>query len=547
MLANVLEFTRAIFDGLDPKTFQRRFLEGLLSVQNVERGSIWVKRGDCVACIEAAGEQSERILGMEIPLDQPSVAGWVIANARMTVAEPTRDPRHFKEPELGLSAKSTLILCYPLTLKDGTVYGAVELIDTTARGSRLNLRKDYLDLLEHLVAVGSIALGQALAFDLKERECKGLKTALERFKGLPPIVGGSPAVMEAMKKVQAYARTDFPVLITGESGTGKELFAQAIHQSSARRDKPFFVQNCSAIPDTLLESELFGYKKGAFTGADRDKTGLFEAAEGGTVFLDEIGDMAPPLQAKILRLIQNSEVKPLGGASVKNVDVRVISATNKDLGVAIATGEFREDLFYRLNVLPLRLPPLRERPEDVGELLDYFVKRDCLRMGMPAKRLSALARRLLMGYAWPGNIREMENLVKYALTVVEGDVIEEGDLPAHVTGGSLARMAAEGLTSAPGEGSGRMTGVDLLRGAGEGPGQVRGESPAGRAAAVGAPFAGARNTPPITDMTWDDMERAYATELLARTRYNVTKAAKRAGLHRSTFDSRLKRLGIVKE
>ncbi|WP_243359384.1 sigma-54-dependent Fis family transcriptional regulator [Fundidesulfovibrio terrae] len=502
MLETVLAFTRALFEDLDPKTFQRRFLDGLLAIQNVERGSLWVRRNGVIACIEAAGEESERILGVELPADKPSVVGWVMDNARMTIAEPGKDPRHYKAMEDGLAAKSTLILCYPLILRDGTVYGAVELIDTAARGGRLNLRKDYLELLEYLVAVGSVALGQALAFESKERECRGLKNALERFKGQPPIVGHSSAVREAMKKVYSYARTDFPVLITGESGTGKELFAQAIHQASPRKDKPFFVQNCSAIPETLLESELFGYRKGAFTGADRDKTGLFEAAEGGTVFLDEIGDMAPPLQAKILRLIQNSEVKPLGGAATRTVDVRIISATNKDLPKAIEDGEFREDLFYRLNVLPLALPPLRERSEDVPELLDYFIKRDCLRLGLGAKRLSAQASARLSGYSWRGNIREMENLVKYILTVVEGELIEERDLPGHITGD--AGSAARG---------------------GEGVGQDASE---------------------LCAMTWDELERRYTLDILEKYRWNVTRAAKHAGVNRSTFDSRLKKLGISK-
>jgi len=498
MLAKVLEFTRAIFEEMTPAAFQKRFLEALLAVQNVERGSLWVKRGEVIVCIEAAGEQSEQILGVEIPSDRASVVGWVIDNARMTIAEPAKDPRHFKDLEQGLSEKSTLILCYPLILRDGSVYGALELIDTSAQGSRLNLRKDFLEVLQHLVGVGSIALGQALAFDSKERECRGLKTALERFKGAPPIVGQSPAVREAMKKVHSYARTDFPVLITGESGTGKELFAQAIHQASARRDKPFVVQNCSAIPETLLESELFGYRKGAFTGADRDKTGLFEAASGGTVFLDEIGDMAPSLQAKILRLIQSSEIKPLGGAATRTVDVRIISATNKNLQQAMEEGEFREDLFYRLNVLPLHLPPLRERREDLGELLDYFLKADCRRLGIPAKRPTSRARTLLLDYAWPGNIREMENMVKYILTVVEGEVVEPADLPGHI--------------AAPGR----------LQSAGE-------SEPAD-----------------LAGLTWDEMERVYAMQLLERHRWNISKAALQAGLNRSTFDSRLKKLGIAK-
>ena len=519
MLEKILAFTRALFEELDSKTFQGRFLEALLAAQNVERGSLWVRREGRIECIEALGEQSEGILGRVIPAGTPSVVGWVIDNARMTIAEPSKDPRHYKGFEQSLASKSTLILCYPLVLSDGRVFGAVELIDTTAQGSRLNLRKDYLELLEYLVAVGAIALGQALALESKERECRVLKSALERFKGQPPIVGGSRAVQEAMKKVRAYARTDFPVLITGESGTGKELFAQAIHQASARRGKPFMAQNCSAIPETLLESELFGYKKGAFTGADRDKVGLFEAAQGGTVFLDEIGDMAPSLQAKILRLVQNGELRPLGGAAARLVDVRIIAATNKDLAKAIADNQFREDLFYRLNVLPLVLPALRERPGDIPELLDYFLKRDCLRLGIPARQFSAAARKTLCSYSWKGNIREMENMVKYILTVAESSVVEESDLPAQLRGQ-------------------------------EGGAEVRLAPSAPRAASPGAPDAPgdarASLAAEVSSMTWEALERAYALELLEKNRWSISKAARQAGVNRSTFDSRLKKLGIAK-
>ncbi len=522
MLSQILEFTQAIFEELDPAAFQKRFLEALLRIQNVDRGSLWVKRNGVIACIEAAGEQSDAVLGLEIPAGQSSVVGWVMDNAAMTVAEPMKDPRHFKEMEAGLASKSTLILCYPLLLSDGTVYGAVELIDTHARGSRLNLRKDYLELLQHLVAVGSVALGQALAFERKARECRGLRRTLERFREQQsPIVGHSEPVREALKKAHSYARTDFPVLITGESGTGKELFALAIHQAGSRRDMPFFVQNCSAIPETLLESELFGYKKGAFTGADKDKTGLFENAHGGTVFLDEIGDMAPSLQAKILRLIQNSEVKPLGGSVTRTVDVRIISATNKDLPQAMAEGEFREDLFYRLNVLPLHLPALRERREDIAELLEYFIRRDCLRLGIPARRLAAPARRRLSGLAWKGNIREMENLVKYLLTVVEGDIIEESDLPGHLLKEPVEAFGVGDAT--PGDGEALSS---------------RGDMPcAATSRSADASWA---------DLRWEDVEKTYTLELLEKHKWNISKAAKQAGLNRSTFDSRLKKLGISK-
>ncbi|GAB6038831.1 hypothetical protein JCM15519_33900 [Fundidesulfovibrio butyratiphilus] len=521
----VLDFVRFLFEPADPGRFQRSFLEALLRVQNVSRGSLWVRREGELECIEAAGEQSDQVLGVRLPADRPSVVGWVMENSRMTIAEPEKDPRHCKDVEADLEVKSTLILCFPLVLLDGSVYGAVELIDVSSGGDRLNLDPGYLELLGALVAIGSAALGRALDFDRQTRECHDLRRALEdlRHSG-HPIVGRSRGVAEAEALATAYGRTDFPVLITGESGTGKELFAHAIHQASRRRDKPFLVQNCSAIPEALLESELFGCRKGAFTGADRDRLGLFQAADGGTVFLDEIGDMPPPLQAKILRLIQSGEVKPLGAQTARSVDVRLVSATNKDLALAMERGEFREDLFYRLNVLPLALPPLRARRDDIPELLDYFVRRDCKRLGAPAKRFSPAALARLTAASWKGNIREMENLVKYLLTVVPDDVVDVTHLPAHVAGEAADLEPAASASAGPA--------LDGPRGAIVSPELPEGERE-GHAVV-------------LRDHTWEALEKAYITDLLESVKWNISKAAKLAGVNRSTFDSRLRKLGLSK-
>ena len=507
MPSHIPNFPKVLFEELETDKLQRRFLEALVEFQNVERGSLWIKREDGYQCIEAiGGGQSEQLVGYVVPRNKPSIVGWVIENGRMTIAEPGKDKRHFKDAETSLDVKSTLIVCYPLVLKNGEVYGAVEIIDTAHGGSRLNLSKEYLELLEEFVAIGSIALGNALAFADQKNEAQKLRKILGGLKGETPLVGKSPAFTAALDAAKNYSRTDFPVLITGESGTGKELFARQIHTQSSRKDKPFLVQNVSAIPDALLESELFGYKKGAFTGADKDKIGLFEAANGGTVFLDEIGDMPLSLQARILRVLQENEIKPLGGAETRTVDVRVISATNRDLTRAIAEGTFREDLFYRLNVLPLKLPPLRERPEDVPELLDYFLARDAARLCIPAKTLSREALAALRRRTFQGNVREMENLVRYLLATVPGPVIEPDDIPpAHEIG--QARAVAQ--------------------------------TPAADAPTQAAPD--------LTTYTWEALETAYALALLEKHKWNVTKAARAAGVNRSTFDSRLRKLGISKE
>ena len=514
MSPSISDFPKALFEVLETDKLQRRFLEALVEFQNVERGSLWIKRPDGYQCIEATGDEADRLVGFLVPRGKPSIVGWVIENGQMTIAEPGKDKRHFKEAESGMDVKSTLILCYPLVLKDGDVYGAVEIIDTAHGGSRLNLSKEYLELLEEFVAIGSIALGNALAFADQKKETQKLKRIIGEFRGETPLVGKSQAFKTALEAAANYARTDFPVLITGESGTGKELFAREIHRLSPRKDKPFLVQNVSAIPDSLLESELFGYKKGAFTGADRDKIGLFEAADGGTVFLDEIGDMPLGLQARILRVLQENEIKPLGGSETRRVDVRVISATNCDLPRAITAGTFREDLFYRLNVLPLRLPALRERAEDIPELLDYFLARDAARLGLAQKSFSPKARRTLCQRPLPGNVREMENLVRYLLATVSGPVIEDDDIPPPSAHGD-PRPTGPAACPAPDQ----------------------------DAAQDAAPAAG----PDLTAYTWDALEHAYALALLEKFKWNVTKAAKAAGVNRSTFDSRLRKLGINKE
>jgi transcriptional regulator with GAF, ATPase, and Fis domain len=509
------DFCKAISEELDPEKLQRKFLLSLLELQNVERGSIWVKRDNGYLCVEAVGSQTGKIKGITIGVDRPSIVGWVIENGRMTIAEPGKDERHHKEIEEQMTVKSRLILCFPLFLRDGTVYGAVQLIDTSAGGDRINLNKDYLQLLQQLVDIGSIALSNSLVYADQVRENQKLKQTLDaiRSEGVP--IGKSESFLSVLKLARDYAVTDFPVLITGESGTGKELIAREIHRLSKRKDKPFLAQNCSAIPDTLLESELFGYEKGAFTGATKDKIGLFEAANTGTVFLDEIGDMPAQLQARILRVLQNSEIKPLGGTKTRKIDVRIISATNKDLRTAIAEKQFREDLFYRLNVLPIHLPPLRERREDIPILLDHILKRESLKMGSAPKRISKEAMEHLMDYPWKGNIRELENFVKHILVVAGEDQITTENLAMH-----FIQNQPEDLSSPPEVNPPVPQPMDMRI-----------------PASPESLFCG---------YSWSELERAYVLFLLEKNRWHITKAAKEAGVNRSTFDSRMKKLGIRK-
>jgi len=514
---NTIKLFKSFSDELDPVKLQYKFLSALLGIQNVERGSIWIKTEDGYFCVEAVGPQSEEIKGVTVSKDQPSIVGWVIENGKMAIADPEKDNRHFRKLEENLTVKSKLILSFPLILKENKVYGAVQLIDTTPEKYRINLEKTYLEYIQDLVDTGANALGNAIAFTQQKDEALLLKQTLNEMRTEGVIVGHESSFIQAMDLIKSYANSDFPVLITGESGTGKELMAVRIHKLSSRKDKPFLVQNCSTIPETLLESELFGYKRGAFSGALKDKVGLFEAADGGTVFLDEIGDMPINLQASILRVVQNSEIKPLGSTSVKKVDIRIVSATNIDIKRAIEKEQFRADLFYRLSVLPVHLPPLRERRNDIPLLLNHFIKVESLKLDVPYKTFSDQAMQILMNHNWPGNIRELENLVRYLLVATNEMVIPVEKLPKNITD-TLEAMPQQQHSSH----------VVMMPNS--------------------HPLSLFQGEPldPFLNKSWEDVEKQYATYILKRNGWNVSKASKAADVNRSTFASRLRKLGITR-
>jgi two-component system, NtrC family, response regulator AtoC len=262
-------------------------------------------------------------------------------------------------------------------------------------------------------------------------------------ESLGTIIGNSPAMVDVYKTVARVAQTRSTVLILGESGTGKELVARAIHQHSPRARRAFMAIDCGALPETLLESELFGYVRGAFTGAILDRKGLFEEADGASCFLDEIGDISPALQAKLLRVLQEGEVRRIGSQKWVKVDVRVIAATNKDLGALVRAGSFREDLYYRLNVVSVQLPPLRDRADDIPALANHFLRRYADEVGKTITGLSDEAVRVLRAYQWPGNIRELENAVERAVTLANHRVLTADDLPLEVRKRPAAQEASQ--------------------------------------------------------------------------------------------------------
>ncbi len=296
-----------------------------------------------------------------------------------------------------------------------------------------------------------VAMEQALERRVLERENRELRRAVDRTSQLGDLIGTSPAMREIFALIRRVAHNRSRVLISGRSGTGKEVVARTIHFHGNRADKPFVPINCTAIPEGLLESELFGHVRGAFTGAHASKRGLFEHANGGTIFLDEIGDMPTGLQSKLLRVLQDREVRPVGGNQAIPIDVRVISASNKDLRQEIERGAFREDLYYRLNVIPIHIPPLSERPEDIPPLVNAFLARHA--EGRP-RSVSPAAMQHLCNAEWKGNGRELENLIERALALSDRDELQPEDLPLETGGdllagsieGTLHRASALGLT-----------------------------------------------------------------------------------------------------
>lgn len=321
------------------------------------------------------------------------------------------------------------------------------------------------------------------------------------------LVGESQAMSKVRDAIETVAKNDVTVLITGETGTGKDLAARIIHRLSSRASGPFIVVNCPATPENILESELFGYKKGAFTSAVQDRKGLFEAAHGGTIFLDEIGDIQQSVQTKLLRVLQEKEIKPLGEAQTKKVDVRVIASTNQNLQEKISLGQFREDLYYRLNVVTLRMPPLREVEEDIIVIARHFLKKYCAELGMPEKRLGEDAVKMLISNPWNGNVRELQNALRRALVFSKDEVITPAD------------FTPEGVL--PEE----------------------------------QPLTGAEGTGDVTALLYKDAKekvleafnKKYITELLRQTGGNVTLAAQRAGIERQSLQYLMKKQGIVSQ
>jgi DNA-binding NtrC family response regulator len=314
-----------------------------------------------------------------------------------------------------------------------TAYGSIDSAVTAMKEGASDYLTKPFSMDELLLIIRRILRIREL-----EEENLSLRKKVEERYGLEGLVGKSPQMLKIYDLIETVSQTDTTVLVYGESGTGKEMVANAIHLQSPRKKGPFVKVNCAALPETLLETELFGHEKGAFTGALKQRKGRFEMADTGTLFLDEIGDISPAVQVKLLRVLQEREFERVGGNETLSVDVRLICATQKDLKEEIRKGAFREDLYYRLNVVPVILPPLRERREDVLLLADHFIDKFSKKMGKEIVGLSEDAKTLLLRYPFPGNIRELENLLERAIALIKGKIIQAEDLPDEVCGQSTS-------------------------------------------------------------------------------------------------------------
>ena len=418
----LLKISRVVHSISDLHRLQEQILELIFEVVPAERGAILldgkgnhkfsslfaypVKRAEPVRVSRTITtqvmDQGVAILGADVP-----ASGGL------------------SEVESLVSLKVRSLLCVPLTVFQKVV-GCIYL-DTTSPGTRFD--RDHLELVASIAGISAVALENSRRLLWLEQE--NLRLAAE-INLQHNMVGESPAMKEVYRFLSRVAPTDATVLVGGESGTGKELVARAIHRNSPRAGRPFVTINCAAIPEGLLESELFGYERGAFTGAAGQKKGRLELADGGVVFLDEIGELAPALQVKLLRVLQERELERLGGSRPISIDIRLIAATNKDLAAAVKARTFREDLYYRLNVVSLVVPPLRERVEDIPILAEYFVAKFAAKCKVKAKKISPEALAGLMNYDWPGNVRELENAIERALVLGVSETICPEDLPESV-------------------------------------------------------------------------------------------------------------------
>jgi Nif-specific regulatory protein len=509
-LLRLLDFCLEINSERNLETLIELLVNRIPRVLGAERGTLLLHDPERAELWSRLAGGLDKGMVIRLPDDSGLAGACFHGNASVNVADAYADPRFNQEVDRETGFTTRSILSLPLRDAGGVPIGVVQVMNRPG-----GFGPDEEAFCSLLAAQVGIAVASAHAFerlrreqDALQRENRRLRDELHQRGPGPGLIGNSPAFTRLLDRVRQVAPTSTTVLITGETGTGKELIARRIHELSARSAKAFIALNCSAVPGALIESELFGYERGAFTGAVDRKAGLFEAADGGTLFLDEIGELPLELQAKLLRVLQEGEVRRLGSTTDQAVDVRIVAATNRSLRAMVREGTFREDLYYRLNVVPTELPPLRERRQDIPLLAAAFLSRMAQRHGKPEPRLAAETLECLSRHDFPGNIRELENAMERAVVLANGPVITLGDLPA----------------------------------------EIRGEEEAGSAAAAPRTNDELKEAKRLArDQAQATVERSFIESLLGSTGGNVTKAAAAAGMNRSLLQQMMARHGLNAE
>jgi len=424
-----VEASAVINASLDMDEVLQAIAQKAAAVLRSEASSVLLldKRRNRLVFRAAVGDRGAALIGEEFDASL-GIAGDVASTGKATIVPNVRESKEFFR---GIDAKSAFqthgLIAAPMVWR-GRIVGVVEVLNKIGEGV---FGEDDLTLLQVFANLAANAARNAAAHETVVKENRGLRQSL---RVQSPIIGNSAALRQVTDLVNRVAGSNATVLLLGETGTGKELTARQIHNASPRKDRPFIAINCAALPETLLESELFGHEKGAFTGAHAEKMGRFELAEGGALFLDEIGDISLSTQVKLLRVLQEKEIVRVGGTKTISTDARIIAATNRDLREAVEKGTVREDLYYRLNVFPIELPPLRQRREDIPLLVEHFVNVGAEQLACPKPVVGDDAMALLAGYNWPGNIRELQNVMERAVLLADGNTMAAGHLPREIVG-----------------------------------------------------------------------------------------------------------------
>ncbi len=416
----LLEITKSINSTLNLNELLEMIVDSIIELGDTDRGFLMLADREGELMFRIARDREQQSLDEKDFEISSSIVNDVRQKAEPLFISDLQESEQFKNQESVLDLQLRTAVCVPLVLDDKVI----GVIYTDSNRITTEFTQSDLPIVAAFAAQAAVAIENAklhgeimLSRENLARENLELKERLSEKYEYSGIIGKSKSMHDIFNIIKKIAPLDSTVLISGETGTGKELIARAIHFNGPRKDKKLVTINCGAMPLELLESELFGHKRGAFTGATSDKAGLFETANGGTIFLDEIGDMPQPLQVKLLRALQEGEIRRVGENTPRKVDVRVIAATNRDLGEDIKDGRFRQDLFYRLNVVPVRIAPLRERPEDILPLIDHFLEKYGTKMDKDDVRIDPSAVKMLLGHRWAGNVRELENTIERALAL----------------------------------------------------------------------------------------------------------------------------------